>query len=582
MSTSSPLPVTKVAHSQRPIPALTGLRFFAAFFILWEHSIDWIARFQNTDVTSYFSFIGVPGMSLFFVLSGFVIHYNYRDLLLRREISRSVCEFAAARFARLYPLYLVFLFVAVGANTLVVLGRHGIPILAYYVTLTQSWWYAVSDGKLLINWVFPLSWSVSTEIFFYAAYPAVVFLIAPISGARMISIAAFYACLVLIALTAAWIYLDDFLQVAQGWVSNYVDSETSRDDSFYRWFFYFSPYTRVLEFFLGCMMAQAIIQLATRPPSHRECQWGNCALSISLVLLLLISLIEANTIELPGLSDVIQHLENSFLCAPPVAVILFCAARYKTWFVRFLSLPWLVMLGEMSYSIYLVHTWTLRLFIHPSRPFIWPQVVDVILCISCGIALTIFLSYGTYNLIEIPGRIWLRRSLAAAIDLVFGQAATVAASRSELSVPKRKAKRLSFAISAALALALLSVSGQATKSDRLIEYVHGLFAKPGPKMLVVSASYGRNCSTGLGNPLAANSTGTGNVTAKVREHCRFTAFCVVRVDDAWLGDPAPGCAKDFDVTYQCGHATMSDHIDGEASGKSLVIRCSAKSIDSGG
>src|SRR5580700_9229994 len=142
MSTSSPLPVTKVAHSQRPIPALTGLRFFAAFFILWEHSIDWIARFQNTDVTSYFSFIGVPGMSLFFVLSGFVIHYNYRDLLLRREISRSVCEFAAARFARLYPLYLVFLFVAVGANTLVVLGRHGIPILAYYVTLTQSWWYA--------------------------------------------------------------------------------------------------------------------------------------------------------------------------------------------------------------------------------------------------------------------------------------------------------------------------------------------------------------------------------------------------------------------------------------------------------
>src|ERR1700722_17097595 len=255
-STSSPMDEAKVIHLRPPIPALTGLRFFAAFFILWEHSIGWVAQFQNTDVHSYFGFIGVPGMSLFFVLSGFVIHYNYRDLFQRRGMARSLCEFAAARFARLSPLYLVFLVVAVAANSLIIFGRFGLPILTYYFSLTQSWWYVVFGGKLIINWVFPLSWSVSTEIFFYAAYPAVVFLIAPVaSGRRMIWIAALYVCVVLAALTAAWIYLDDFLQFAQGWVPDYVDPDTSRDDSFYRWFFYFSPYTRVLEFFLGCMVA---------------------------------------------------------------------------------------------------------------------------------------------------------------------------------------------------------------------------------------------------------------------------------------------------------------------------------------
>lgn len=579
-STSFSVGATKILHSRPPIPALTGLRFFAAFFILWEHSIGWIAQFQNTDVSSYFGFLGVPGMSLFFVLSGFVIHYNYRDLFLRRQMLRSLCEFAAARFARLYPLYLVFLFVAVAANAIVVLGRHGIPIFAYYLTLTQSWWYVVFDGRLIINWVFPLSWSVSTEIFFYAAYPAVVLLIAPVaSGRRMIWIAALYACLVLAVLTVAWTYLDDFLQFARGWVSDYIDPDTSVDNSFYRWFFYFSPYTRVLEFFLGCMMAQAIIQLATRPPTHRERQWGTCALAIALVLLLLVSLIETNTIEIPALSDYVQHLENSFLCAPPVAVILFCVARYETWFARFLSLPWLIVLGEMSYSIYLVHTWTLRLFIHPVRPLIWPQIVDVILCISCGIALTILLSYGTYNLIERPGRIWLRRSLAAAINVVFGRAATLAASGPTL-LPKTRAKRLSFTVSATLALAFVSLSGQAIKSDRVVEYFHGLFARPGPEIVVVSASYGLNCPTGTSDPEAANLTPAGNATAKICELCRFTAFCVVQVGHSWLGDPAPGCAKDFDVTYQCGKGIKSAHIDGEASGKSVVLKCWSKSIDS--
>jgi peptidoglycan/LPS O-acetylase OafA/YrhL len=77
-------------HSRPQIPALTGLRFFAAFFILWQHSIRWIAQFQNADVYSSFGFLGVPGMSLFFVLSSFVIHYNYRDLFLRHGTARVV------------------------------------------------------------------------------------------------------------------------------------------------------------------------------------------------------------------------------------------------------------------------------------------------------------------------------------------------------------------------------------------------------------------------------------------------------------------------------------------------------------
>src|SRR5207249_9141221 len=64
------------SQSLPQIPALTGLRFFAAFFILFAHAVDWLAQFQNSNIRQNFSFVAMYGMPLFFVLSGFVIHYN--------------------------------------------------------------------------------------------------------------------------------------------------------------------------------------------------------------------------------------------------------------------------------------------------------------------------------------------------------------------------------------------------------------------------------------------------------------------------------------------------------------------------
>src|ERR1700722_15808095 len=61
------------------LPALTGLRFFAAFFILVGHGTPMMLKLTPDpqlviNVTNCFLEIG---MELFFVLSGFVIHYNY-------------------------------------------------------------------------------------------------------------------------------------------------------------------------------------------------------------------------------------------------------------------------------------------------------------------------------------------------------------------------------------------------------------------------------------------------------------------------------------------------------------------------
>ena len=48
-------------------------------------------------------------MPLFFVLSGFVIHYNYAQPVHAQPL-RGTYNFFVARFARLYPMYFVVLF----------------------------------------------------------------------------------------------------------------------------------------------------------------------------------------------------------------------------------------------------------------------------------------------------------------------------------------------------------------------------------------------------------------------------------------------------------------------------------------
>ena len=95
--------------SKVDIPQLTGLRFVAAFSILFLHAVDWCIPFTDTNLPiAIANWVGVYGMPLFFVLSGFVIHYNYALLFRDRPYAGASRNFFAARFARIYPLYFFF------------------------------------------------------------------------------------------------------------------------------------------------------------------------------------------------------------------------------------------------------------------------------------------------------------------------------------------------------------------------------------------------------------------------------------------------------------------------------------------
>lgn len=142
------------------IDALTSLRFFAAAAIFALHSVQTPGFPQAT----FGPFILNHGVSFFYVLSGFILHYNYRD----REISW--LRFMGLRFARIWPLHVFGLAIALTlrwADIVSWIHAYVSPewILGI-VFMLQAW---APDNKVYfaINGV---SWSISVEMFFYACF----------------------------------------------------------------------------------------------------------------------------------------------------------------------------------------------------------------------------------------------------------------------------------------------------------------------------------------------------------------------------------------------------------------------------
>jgi hypothetical protein len=94
---------------------------------------------------------------------------------------------------------------------------------------------------------------------------------------------------------------------------------------------------------------------------------------------------------------------------------------------------------------------------------------------------------------------------------------------------------------------------------------------------VIDATYGRNCQSDDVNAAVPGRFRAGNATAAVQIACMTSARCEFAIDVARLGDPAPGCAKDFNVTYRCRseRATRTASSPPEAHGHSVNLECGA-------
>jgi peptidoglycan/LPS O-acetylase OafA/YrhL len=416
--------ISQVGESSHELRALHGLRFLAAFCILFSHACGWLANFKDTrTVFNYGEFFTVYGMPLFFVLSGFVIHYNYSRLFSTMRPRWAIVEFLGARFARIYPLFICFFLVGVAVDgVLQWYYEHELNLLlvmSHFLTLTQSWVYIVLFGdRLLLDGAFGLSWSLSSEFFFYVTYVVLVLYVA-----RMRSIAGLLATAgaMSVLILTAYGYAAGHRGAIDAFAVQYMNQMGGGEHSVYRWFFYYSPYGRVFEFILGCLTAQIYAIFAAHPVSPREARWGRILLNASLVFLLGYAYVFMFKPFGDNVAVYVSLLKENFGCAVGLAVLIFCVSRYRSSAVAsMLSTPLMVRLGDLSFSIYCVHTWTLRIFERPTMEFRYGVELEAAFRIALAIALTIILSSATFRLIEVPARAWLRKLVARRLLRRFG------------------------------------------------------------------------------------------------------------------------------------------------------------------
>ncbi len=173
LRTRVPVEQTRASAPDRQyLPALTGLRFALALWVIMHHLTGnrmLLEQWALTLPVAAQSLLrgGYLAVQTFFLLSGFVLAQSYAST---RWNQRTLLRFAIARFARIYPAYLLSL-VLISWFALQFALKPGrsigqkAAVLGDYALLLQGW-----TGSLAVGWNTP-AWSLSCEFFFYLCFP---------------------------------------------------------------------------------------------------------------------------------------------------------------------------------------------------------------------------------------------------------------------------------------------------------------------------------------------------------------------------------------------------------------------------
>lgn len=382
---------------QPEIPALTGLRGLAAMLVVIHHLGLLILPLGRTDAKQALTQFGLLGMSTFFVLSGFVIHYNYAARI-HRDGARGVKSFLMARFARLYPLY--FLFVCLNylynvcvAPTPALASVYSASFPAYLLGI-QSWIYSVIGGYnfSLSQEYANNSWSISAEIFLYVLFVPIVLLFNFKRASQK------RGALIVLAAIAARVM---FVQWAQDTaVTDWIAAKFGMVEYMkpIDWLVYLSPYGRFFEFMAGMGVAEIWRARAHEPASRTETLVVRILTYAALIYILVACTDGVLFPHLYVLSGERVHI--GYAVVMPIIVYSLCR-RHGITAAMIRSAP-LIFLGDISYSLYLLHGNVLALFRVHITGDLTGYVLLMLLRATLGLATVLVLSWIVYTVVEMP------------------------------------------------------------------------------------------------------------------------------------------------------------------------------------
>lgn len=303
------------------LPALTGIRFYAALLVFLSH-LTIIPGMEALSGKRLIFNAGVVGVSFFFVLSGFILTYNYAEKFRDGVSLADYRRFVWDRLTKIYPVhfaaFLLILPIAIYSPNLP-LDWRAVP---FHLLLIQCFW-PLSDPTFY-NYLNAPSWSVSCEWFFYLLAPLTMYL--ALAGRK---------CWWLLALIAAYACCLGVL----------LKDEVSAYTRLYlvSWF---AP-SRFVDFVTGIFVGRLFLSGAVR----NTCSIG-VMIQVTGMALLLAGAVYRTHAAWP--------LHGGLLYVPGAALLILGLATGRGFIADHLSTLWLRRLGIASFALYLLHAPILR------------------------------------------------------------------------------------------------------------------------------------------------------------------------------------------------------------------------------
>ncbi len=363
--------------SAEHLAALTPLRGIAALWVVLFHYC-WHFPAVHPDRYTGAVYKGYLAVDLFFMLSGFVISHVYHGAFSQRVTGQRYRDFLKARVAQLYPLHLtvLLLFVATAVVERAAAYAYGgtfgpIPLVGerslggFFANLLmlQGLWARE------LSWNDP-AWSICLEFLAYLIFPLLFPWLWQAGPAAKAGIAA-------------------LLIAVLGWLAY------NTGDDFNQWNGIAAILRCLLEFLIG-----ALIYSAFRSGALASVLATNAALLAGTLLLCALLQIAA-----PDLSII-----------PLFALLILTAVCNRGRLGPLLNSAPLLWLGNISYSVYLLHWFVLFVTTEAARavpgtdPAKLPALVSLAL-VAAMLAMNLALATLTYRFVEVAGRRWLRERL---------------------------------------------------------------------------------------------------------------------------------------------------------------------------
>jgi peptidoglycan/LPS O-acetylase OafA/YrhL len=184
------------------------------------------------------------------------------------------------------------------------------------------------------------------------------------------------------------------------------------NDSFFSWLVWFSP-GRLHEFLGGVIAAQVFVLLNDRPVSLLEERIGLVVLTAGLLALAFLQ------VGLQSQWRPVLAAASPFIVPIATGQVIFCCSRYKTRLSRSLATSALVICGDASYAIYLLHLKFLQIgAAGRNLPLTTYFVTHASVRFALTVILLIVVSIGLYRVLESPARRAVRGYLSTCIERI--------------------------------------------------------------------------------------------------------------------------------------------------------------------